>query len=81
MEKQESAYIVSGNGVLVDYPVGQLLTINGEQCTVEVAEEGETVASCWGCAINPHTKPVRCANLACGMYERKDGKSVYFKKI
>lgn len=72
---------VAGNGILVHYPVGQQLNINGKHCIVMEAENGATSETCKKCAVTPNTRPVSCKSLACGMYERKDGKEVYFKQI
>lgn len=74
-------FTVSGNGILVDYPVGQQLTINGKQCIVKEAKEGTATECCKKCAVTPKTRPVSCKNLACGMYEQEDAKEVYFKQI
>lgn len=74
-------FTVDGNGLLVHYPVGQQLIINGKHCVVLETDKGATAASCEKCAITPNSKPVGCKSLACGMYERKDGKEVYFKQI
>ena len=65
----------------MDYPVGQQLSINGRHCVVTEAKEGATSETCKQCAVTPNTRPVSCKSLACGMYERKDGKEVYFKYI
>lgn len=83
MEKQEKAFIVSKDGVLVEYPIGQELIIDGKRCMVVNDEdvEGELIATCDACLLDGKTEPIDCRNLACIDHEREDGKSVHFEPV
>lgn len=65
---------VSDVGISVDYPIGQLLEINGKVCEVAVDEGFHPCALlCAGHGM--------CRSLACSSEERKDGKDVVFDVI
>lgn len=83
MEKQEATYVVSQEGVNVEYPIGQELIINGKRCRVvaDKNEEGELTATCDACVINTKTSPIECRNLACIDNEREDDTCVHFEPV